>query len=99
MNVLPALRDELQKLFPEYPMTFISLDFGTEVLQIKLDENYYLSLVQDDSILKVALRGIYAHDAIDLCDPNFIDRIVWLIRSYSQQIAVLLANRTVEPRL
>ena len=99
MNVLPALRDELQKLFPEYPMTFISMDFGTEVLNIKLDESYYLSLVQDDNILKLALRGIYAHDAIDLLDPHFIDRIVWLIRSYSQQIGVLLANRTVEPRL
>jgi len=98
MNVLPALGDELQKLFPEYPMSVVPTDSGSDSLQIKLDEHYYLVLIQDDNLLKLALRGIYDHDDIDLCDPNFIDKIVWLVRSYSQQIAVLLANRTVEPR-
>lgn len=75
------------------------LGIGPDALHIKLDEQYYLMIIQDDNILKLALRGIYDHDTIDLCDPHFIDQIVWIVRSYAQQIAVLLANRTVEPRL
>jgi len=100
MNVLPALRNELQKLFPECPMTITPpLDLGSEILHIKLSEHYYLLIHQDDNILKIALRGVYDHDVVDLCDSHFIDKIAWLIRCHLQQIAVLLANRTVEPRL